>query len=166
MKRITTLLVLLTLFSIALPAKGRNTKFRMLVSEYRGQEGFEVVNLGGPLLSLIRGAVKMGAEDAEEKAAIDLLRGIRHLTVVDYEDCAPGVKDEFNRRLRKLLSGEEVLIEAHDDGESVKIYGCLSEDGSILKDIIIHAETDGALISILGSIRMDQVDSLVRMANQ
>jgi hypothetical protein len=55
-------------------------------------------------------------------------------------------------------------MEAKDGGEKVAIYGRSSKDGSRIEDIIIRA--DDALISVRGSIRADQVGSLMKKASK
>jgi len=137
-------------------------KIRTLVNEYRDEPGVEVVDLGGLGLGLLRAAARTQAKDAEDRMALDVLRGIKRLTVLDFSDAAHSVKDSFFRQANRLLDQEDILLEARDGGETVRIFGLSSADGNLLEDIIVLAED--ALISVKGKIRMDQVGELIKTA--
>ena len=139
-------------------------KLRSLVSSFKGTEGFDVVDLGGPALLLLKTVARAEADDPEDRAAMDLFRNLRRLTVIDFSEAAPEKKEKFLRKLDRILDGEEILMEAKDGGEKVAIYGLSSKDGSQIKDIIIRA--DDALISVRGSIRTDQVEALMKQASK
>ena len=139
-------------------------KLRSLVSSFKGTEGFDVVDLGGPAMLLLKAAARAEVDDPEDRAAMDLFRSLRRLTVVDFSEAAPEKREKFLRKLDRILAGEEVLMEAKDGGEKVAIYGLTSKDGSRIDDIIIRA--DDALISVRGSIRTDQVEALMKQASK
>jgi len=139
-------------------------KIRSLVTSFKGTEGFDVVDLGGPAMLLLKAAARAEVDDPEDRAAMDLFRSLRRLTVVDYSEAAPEKREKFLRKLDRILAGEEVLMEAKDGGEKVAIYGLTSKDGSRIDDIIIRA--DDALISVRGSIRTDQVEALMKQASK
>ena len=139
-------------------------KIRSLVTSFKGTEGFDVVDLGGPAMLLLKAAARAEVDDPEDRAAMDLFRSLRRLTVVDFSEAAPEKREKFLRKLDRILEGEEVLMEARDGGEKVAIYGLTSKDGSRIDDIIIRA--DDALISVRGSIRTDQVEALMKQASK
>ena len=139
-------------------------KLRSLVSSFKRTEGFDVVDLGGPAMLLLKAAAHAEADDPEDRAALDLFRRLKRLTVVDFSEATPEKREEFLRRLERILAGEEILMEAKDGGEKVAIYGLTSKDGSRIEDIIIRA--DDALISVRGSIRTDQVEALMKQASK
>ena len=139
-------------------------KIRSLVTSFKGTEGFDVVDLGGPAMLLLKAAARAEVDDPEDRAAMDLFRSLRRLTVVDFSAAAPEKREKFLRKLDRILAGEEVLMEAKDGGEKVAIYGLTSKDGSRIDDIIIRA--DDALISVRGSIRTDQVEALMKQASK
>ena len=139
-------------------------KIRSLVTSFKGTEGFDVVDLGGPAMLLLKAAARAEVDDPEDRAAMDLFRSLRRLTVVDFSEAAPETREKFLRKLDRILVGEEVLMEAKDGGEKVAIYGLTSKDGSRIDDIIIRA--DDALISVRGSIRTDQVEALMKQASK
>ena len=139
-------------------------KIRSLVTSFKGTEGFDVVDLGGPAMLLLKAAARAEVDDPEDRAAMDLFRSLKRLTVVDFSEAAPEKREKFLRKLDRILEGEEVLMEARDGGEKVAIYGLTSKDGSRIDDIIIRA--DDALISVRGSIRTDQIEALMKQASK
>ena len=139
-------------------------KLRSLVSSFKGTEGFDVVDLGGPALLLLKAAAGAEDDDPEDRAAMDLFNGLKRLTVVDFSEAAPEKREKFLRKALPILEGEEILMEVKDAGEKLSIYGTSSRDGSRYQDIILLA--DDALISIKGSIRADQVGELMKQASQ
>ena len=143
-------------------AGDQSGELRTLVNEYRNEPGVEVVDLGSIALGLLRTTIRTQAENEQDQKALDVLRGIKRLTVLDLSEAAHTVKDSFFRKAKRILANEEMLLEAKDGGETVRVYGMSSGDGSILHDIIVLA--DDTLISIKGKIRMDQIGELIQTA--
>ena len=139
-------------------------KLRSLVSSFKGTEGFDVVDLGGPAMLLVKAAARAEVDDPEDRAAMDLFKGLKRLTVVDFSEAAPEKREKFLRKALRILEGEEILMEVKDAGEKLSIYGTSSKDGSQYHDIILLAED--ALISIKGSIRAEQVSELMKQASK
>ena len=140
-------------------------KLRSLVSSFKGTEGFDVVDLGGPAMLLLKAAARAEMDDdPEDRAAMDLFKGLKRLTVVDFSEAAPEKREKFLRKALRILEGEEILMEVKDAGEKLSIYGTSSKDGSQYQDIILLAED--ALISIKGSIRAEQVGELMKQASK
>ena len=139
-------------------------KLRSLVSSFKGTEGFDVVDLGGPAMLLLKAAARAEVDDPEDRAAMDLFNGLKRLTVVDFSEAAPEKREKFLRKALRILEGEEILMEVKDSGEKICIYGTASKDGSRYEDIILLA--DDALISVRGSIRTDQVGALMKQASK
>ena len=165
MKKILITLLMLVSLGTAAWAGEQNNQLRNLVSSYKGTEGFEVVDVGGVGLSLLKAAARTAAETEEDRAALKLFNGLKRLTVVDFSEAAPDVKEKFLRKVKRILNGGEMLMEAKDGGgETVRIYGTSSADGSLLEDIAILAED--ALIFIRGSIRTDQIEALMKQADK
>ena len=165
MKKILITLLMLVSLGTAAWAGEQNNQLRNLVSSYKGTEGFDVVDLGGVSLSLLKAAARTAVETEEDRAALKLFSGLKRLTVVDFSEAAPDVRDKFLRKAQRILNGGEMLMEAKDGGgETVRIYGTSSADGSLLEDIAILAED--ALIFIRGSIRTDQIEALMKQADK
>ena len=162
-KILITLLMLLSLGTVALAGEP-NRQLRNLVSDYRGTEGFDVVDIGGIGLSLLKATAKSAAKTPEDREALNLFNGLKRLTVVDFSEAAPEIKDKFLRKVSRILQGSEMLLEAKDGDETVRIYGTSSDDGNLLEDIALIA--GDALIFVRGTIRMDQIATLMKQADR
>ena len=156
-------MLLLSLGTVALAGEP-NRQLRDLVSDYRTTEGFDVVDVGGLGLGLLKAAAKTAAETPEDREALKLYNGLKRLTIVDFSDAAPEIKEKFLRKAKRILAEGELLLEAKDDDETVRIYGTTSADGTLLKDIALLAGE--ALIFIRGSISTDQIDNLMKQADR
>ena len=166
MKRLLLLIVLAQLplaASASYPATKKVSKTRINsdISEVRRYDGVEVVRLGRLGTSAIRGLVRLAArEDPDAREALTVLRGVKNLTVMEYEDCAPAVRERIVRRLDAALDGSELLMEAKDDGTAMRVYGIVDEQTDRVRDFVIHTPSEHALICIFGSIPMDVLGKL------
>ena len=137
---------------------------RTLVNEFRDQPGFEVVEMGPVALGLIRAAARGEVKNDDDRKALQVFKDIKRLTILDFSDADAARKEKFLRKAKRILADEEMLMEAKDDGETVRIYGLSNAAGNILEDIIILA--GDALISVRGKIRADLVGELVNQAEK
>ena len=163
MKKILITLVMLLSLGTAALAGDPHTQLRSLVSTYKGTEGFEIVDVGSLGLGLLKAAAKTAAESPEDREALKLFDGLKRLTIVDFSDVAPATKEKFLRKAQRILSQGELLMEAKDEGETVRIYGTPSKNGNVLQDIALLA--GDALIFLRGSIRTDQIEALIDQAD-
>ena len=138
-------------------------KLRTLVNEFRDEPGFEIVDMGPLALGLIRAAARTEAKNDDDRKALQVFKDIKRLTVLDFSDADAAHKEKFLRKAKRILADEEMLMEAKDDGETVRIYG-LSNVSDILEDVIILA--GDALISVHGKIRADLVGELINQAEK
>ena len=138
-------------------------KIRTLMNEFRDEPGFEIVDMGPLALGLIRAAARTEAKNDDDRKALQVFKDIKRLTVLDFSDADAAHKEKFLRKAKRILADEEMLMEAKDDGETVRIYG-LSNVGDILEDVIILA--GDALISVHGKIRADLVGELINQAEK
>ena len=132
-----------------------------LVSEYRGHEGFEVFRVGGLALTALRGLVRFSDYGPDTRTALALMRGVRKVVVVEYGEAAPAARARFDRRLGKMLDDTDLLMEASDDGERVRIFGLAEKDGCTLRDLVIHVPGSSTLVCVFGSLPMDKVAKMV-----
>ena len=160
-KLLITLLMLLSLGTAAWAGK-QNPELRNLVSSYKGTEGFEIVDIGGIGLGLLKTAARAAAETPEDREALKLFDGLKRLTIVDFSEASPEAKEKFLRKANRILAGGELLMEAKDEGETVRVFGSSSKDGKTLEDIALMA--DDALLFIRGTIRADQIEALMQQA--
>lgn len=159
--KILAVLSVLLIFGPLCSAQSRDAQLTSLIKSYKKSSGFEVVDLHGPLMSLARIVIKANVQDREDREMLNALKGAKRLTVVDYEDSPEKVKAKFNAELERILKDEDLLMEAIDGKDKVRIYGVVSEDGSTIKDFIIHEQSGGALIRCSGKFNLDEIVRII-----
>lgn len=117
----------------------------------------EMVSIGGV-------AMKLGKRLGGLNKEIPAIRGINSMLVVSYDECPDHIKDLFNAKMSKELSGCELLMEAKDGGEKMSCYGTTTNDGDRISDIIMFVPNDGALICFFGTISAKDLSELVNEA--
>lgn len=168
------LLTVLTILALCMPAIAGGKagggvpkeKILGLVQEYNHKAGFHVIRLGALGTSFVRTAAKIAIKaegDPEAAEAVKLLNDIKRVAVVEYEECNESEKNSFNSRLEKILAQSDLLMEAKDSEDVMRIYGVVNEDASQVKDFVIHVPNDCALICMFGSIPMDAVAKIIEM---
>lgn len=157
------LLLLLPLAAAAFPVGQAMPKRQLnaIISEFRRYEGVEVVRVGGLGTTVLRGIAQLAAGgDPEVRQALELARGVRRVSVLEYDGCAPEVRSRIVRRLDRALAGSELLLEAKDGDSSVRLYGFVDEQTDRLQDLVFHAPGDGTLICLFGSLPLESLDRL------
>ena len=128
-----------------------------LISQYRTREDVDVISVGPMGMSLIR--MVAGASSGLDRDVLDLLsiaRGIKRITIVDFEDSA--VRDHLAGKIERELEGMELIMEAKDDGEHLRIYG--HDDGETIRDFILYT-SDGTLILTRGKVDTEKIIALI-----
>lgn len=160
-------LVLLTVTTLAdSPKKSvRQESLISLINEYSFHDGFEVVRVGSLGTAAIKGAAKIAAlvdnDDPDIREMVKILNGVKKLAVVEYEECDDKVRDKFNRKLERLLESSDLLMEAKDDEDILRMYGVVTEDSSTVKDFVLYVPSDCALICLFGSISLDSLSKFM-----
>ena len=85
------------------------------------------------------------------------MKGIKGLTVFSYDDCSDEDRMRIDARLSKALTGAEMLMEASDSGKKLRIYGTYDEKTDKVRDFVLFAPSESALIFVRGSVSMDTV---------
>lgn len=128
------------------------------ISECRHYEGTEYMKLGRLATGAIKGIVRIaGMDDTDAKDATELMKGIHGLIVFSYDDCSEADKASIGSRLTDALADSEMLMEVSDSGEKVIIYGSYDERSDKVRDFVLYAPSESALICIKGSVSMDTV---------
>ena len=175
MNRRILMFVMIALASVSLcgaTAYAQNKKvprkqLKSLVNKYKGEDGFDGLNIGRLTMNMMRAAAKSEADgDAESAAALDLMSSLTGMTVADYEDCSVKVRKAFNRDLERMLNGVELLMSVKEDGDNVFIYGHILPNGKEVEDVVISVPGDGALVCFFGRIDMDKVGAVVKVAEE
>ena len=134
------------------------------MNEFRDEPGFEVVDMGPVALGLIRAAARGEVKTEDDRKALQVFKDIKRLTILDFSDAEASRKEKFLRKAKRVLADEEMLLEAKDGGETVRVYGLSNAAGDILEDIVLLA--DDAIISVRGKIRADLIGELVNEAEK
>lgn len=167
MKKLLILFVLTLLplaASASFPVKQTVSKARLtaLISEMRGYDGVEVVRLGALPTAAFKSILRVAARrDEDAREALRLLRGVRRVSVLDYEDCSTAVRERISARLDRALVGSELLMEAKGDDSAMQIFGVVDDKTGTVRDFVLHAPDDCTLICIFGSISMDAVSKVL-----
>ena len=164
MKRLLIILsiVLIPLSGTAGKSVPRNRLLTAL-SEFRSTEGVELVQLGTLATSALRAVASLSsAGDEDARQALALMKGVRRVTVFDYEDCDAAVKEKIGRRLNRILGDSEILFEAKDGEDVMKLYGVTDSKGENVRDFVLYTPGDCALICIFGKISMAAVEKIIR----
>ena len=135
---LTLLLFTATLFTAW---AGKPEKLENLARKYRGEEGFEMISMGRLGMGLLRGVAKISG---------------------DFEDIPAAKKSAFTAKAEKILSGMDLILEAKDSDESVRIYGI--DDGDSVRDCVLYS-SDGALIVTKGKFSLQHLGELMQMAD-
>lgn len=128
-------------------------------------EGFDVLSLGPTELGLTRSITRLAAildeDDDDIEQALMMLDGIKKMVIVDYEDASPKNKARFNEKIEHILANEELLMEAKDEEDIVRIYGTSDENGEEIRNFVLYCPEEGDLICISGKISLKDVAPLI-----
>lgn len=165
MKKLLILLFLLLPLAAGAKTTGktiRKADLTSIISEFRRYDGVEVVNLGRLGTAAVKAVARTAArKDPEMREALDLVRGVRKLTVLEYGDSASDVKERLNNRLRAALQGSDLLMEAKDGNSAMRIYGVVDDATGDVSNFVLHAPNDGALIFVSGTLSADMLGKIM-----
>lgn len=161
MKRFLLILCVFFSFQACAGTTGKtesNPRMSTVISECRRYDGVEALNLGRFTTSALRGVIRVaGIGDSDVKDALRLMKGIRGVSIMDYDDCSSEDKEEISRIIERALSDSEVLMEASDAGDKIKIYGKVDDNGDMVRDFVLYSSSECALICVNGAISMETV---------
>ena len=165
MKKIFLLIVLLLPLTAAAARPARHvsqSEVTSIISDFRHYDGVEVVRLGRMGTALIRGVIgHVDAGDADMQALRKTLRGVRGVTVLEYEDAAPDIRRRLDKRISHALRRSELLMEARGDGSAMQMFGVVDDATGTVRDLVMRAPGESTLICLFGSISMDAVSKLM-----
>ena len=162
-------LLLLLCFLLPLAASARpagksipKTELTSIISEFRRYDGVEVVRIGRLGTAAIKAVVRTAArKDPEAREALQMVKGVHKLTVLEYEDCAPEVRDRLNRRLTAALVGSDLRMEAKDSESSMRIYGVVDDATGDISNFVLHSPSECALIFLAGKLSADVLSKML-----
>ena len=132
-----------------------------LIKENKSEKGFKVTNIGSFGLSIMRKIASSQVKDPQGREAIEALRGVNKIVIVDYEEASEASKKRFEGRVSRIFRNTEKLFEVKEDGDKMDLYGILSDDGKIIKDFVLFSSSGSALICVIGSISTDRIGALI-----
>lgn len=147
----------------AYQARATQTEVLNLINQYSSYPGFEIVKVGSLGTSLLKKLIisSIDKSDKEERQLLDIIKGVKKLAIVDYSDSDAGTRQKFVSKVEKILGKDNLIMSVKDDGETMNIYGVVSEDGSKLSNFILHTPSSDALICLFGTIPIDSIVTLI-----
>ncbi len=128
--------------------------------------GVEIVSVSKFWVKSAMGIAARSEGDENLKEAASLMKSLTKLMVVSYDGCEESLRNNFSGKISKALKGSELLMEAKDGSETMSIYGVTSKDGKTVKDIVLFAPENNALICFFGSLDTDRLGSFIEKASR
>ena len=161
MKRLVLLLCVILPCLSCMGTQGEaanKTRIATTISECRHYEGADYLKLGRFATGAIKGIVRVaGVDDPDVLEAVSLMKGIKGLTIFSFDDCSDENKALIVSKLTAALADSEMLLEASDSGEKVRIYGSYDERTDKVSDFVLYAPSESALICLRGTVSMQDV---------
>ena len=159
MKKIL-LISLLMGMSMALKAQTLD----QFVERFSKVEKAEVVNLDKSTLSMMM-SMNQDAQNAEvsEKMAKakEILSKLKFVNILSLEECSEADRKAFCEAAETLnVEGLELLVDANEDGEHVKIFANI--DGKRCKELLVlsASEKEPAMVHVVGDFDMEKMNVL------
>ncbi len=143
-----------------------NTKEQLttIMDQYGHKDGVEAVKIGRMALAALRGAARIGASgDKEAKEAIRFMNAIKSVNILEFDSCSKALQNEIEKKVTAMLKYSELLIEASDGSDKMKIYGTMSESNNTVSDLILYTPSDHAVICLIGMFSVDDLNQLKKV---
>lgn len=137
-------------------------KVTSVISQYKNKSGVEVVDLGWLGTSLLKSVAKMAdGNDKETQQALMMMKGLKSISIMSYEDSEPSVKAKISSELEKALKDAELLMEVKDDGQKMRVYGSMDEKNGKVSDVALFAPDEGTFVFMIGSFNMNDIAKIM-----
>ena len=133
-------------------ARNRNTSIVQTLSQFKGIDDVEYLDISGPLL----GIGKLFAKDALDGVPMNKIKSIN---ILEAEGAADNVREEIIEKVGKALTGYEILMSAKDDGDDVTIYADMDDD--IINELILFVKNEATVIALSGKLSLKDVSKLI-----
>lgn len=145
----------------------QETSLKSVIRKYSDCEGIDVVTLGKIGTSLLKNLVRVSMmdeiRDPDARAILSLIRDIKGVTIMDYDDAPRHVRNAINAEIGAIFSQRDnLLMEIKDDGEDMYIFSETDRGGSEFRDIVLYTPSDGAIIWIKGRVSTEAIAKLAR----
>jgi len=143
------------------PDDRSRAKLTQTIHEYSSDPDIDVLEIGSLGTSLIKTFAKFASiGDEDMQMAVGLMKNLKKISIVDYSSCKQEVKDSFTAKVQALLNEDNLLMEAKDGTDVMRIYATPDGKGDNLKDIIMFCPGECALISLFGTVSMEAVSKI------
>ncbi len=157
-------LVLLCVFSAA--AKDKHQTFNQLckvAKQVDKIEGVESFKIGGLLMTAFKAMAKaeMKSEDDDDSAlSAEALKNLSAMLMVDFSEASERNRTDIANRFSAVLEEDaDLIMEAYDEGEQVRMYGKVDEEKGIVEDMVIFC-SDGSLMAFCGKLAFSEAMSI------
>lgn len=128
-----------------------------LFNRYEDKPGAEYKNLA----PLLMGIIKTFAADKSEEGRV--IKSIKSIKVLDLEECAPEVRQEFAQKTRNLKPRRmELLMQVKNGKKNVSIWGKMRRN--TVRQLLIV--TDDKMVRIKGKFDLDKIANMLNSTQQ
>lgn len=131
------------------------SRLNSVIERYRGTEGFEVINFKPITLSLVKAVAKT--------RGVSAFKDVKTMEIIEYEECPVQLKKEIGERFSDALDGNNLILEAKDTGDVIRIYGTVEDESDVVKDIVLLNLSEGMLMRITGRINLKDLAQMSQM---
>ena len=160
MRKAVITLILLLAGAIAF-AQVPRAKMSSYITSCKEYEGAEVVHFGGLGAFLMKSAASLVSIDEPElRELLPIVKGLKGFYLLDYSECSAADQRKISKKLNRLLSKADLLMEVCDDDGAFQIFG--TDMGNKIKDVVIYTPSDCTVICCFGSIDPDALAMLMK----
>ena len=164
MKKLILILALLIPLaaSAARPKSVSRTEITSIISDFRRYDGVEVVRLGRLATGALKGIIRTaGISDPDTRQALQLIQGLKGLTVLEYEDAPSDIRYRLDRRIERALQKSELLMEAKDGDSMMRMFGVVDDASGSVRDFVIYVPDSSSLICLFGRMSLETLKTVM-----
>ena len=139
-------------------------KVTRLINEFKGQDGFNVVKIGSIGTSIMKSIFKMTSgtnDDPDMRNAAEIIKNIKKITVVEYDGCSQEIQKNFSSKMERILKPVGLIMEVKDNGETMRMYGIVNDDSSVIKDFLMFSPESCTIVCLFGTIPLDALAKMM-----
>ena len=141
--------------------KRQDPDISAVIDAHRSTEGVNVISIGKVGLGLLGMIARTQVNDSKAMAVLKSLGGVDKVVVVEWGSCAKDDIEKMDEDFSTALSGKELVLEARDGNDVVRIYGVVDDEG-MLSDCIIYCPGESALVCATGTIDLSSIMALAQ----
>lgn len=142
---------------LMMSASGTAQTVNGLFNQFEDQPGAECKSVGSLLMKLVKA---FADNDSDEE---EVVKSIKSIKVLDLEDCAADIKQDFSQKARNLKPrGMELLMHVKDEDGNVSIWGKMKKE--TVRQLLIV--TPDKLVRIKGRFDLSQISNVINVSNK